>query len=380
MLDCCLMSRARSPLPRAGRALALWAACCASQGCSQALGLGGLTFEDTDAGDGIDAGVGGDSGATGAPDAGAGDAGVGLGPIEIDSSLGSTPPHYPALLAPGSLLAGSPDTASYIVYHPPSGSVVKHDVDISNGSYEAGESWDWQSDWSMVLQIPHDEAAVLIGYDVQTGIAEHVVIDPQGLSTSDSERIAGSPGWTHFASVKTSSVWHNLVYNSDTGLYRFGPALADDAADGDVVTGTWDTHWTALVTVPIDDQVGALKYDALTGDVEVEQLTGSATELGSTWTGELVAGRNLLVPFTTAGGVLLLTYSPEDGAVETQWLTFAEQLEVELEESKSWRIDLTQILPVWQGGVPHVVTYSADTGVAEVRDVLPLESTPVEIN
>jgi hypothetical protein len=42
-------------------------------------------------------------------------------------------------------------------------------------------------------------------------------------------------------------------------------------------------------------------------------------------------------------------------------------------DERAWRAGLSQIVPLWLDGAPFALTYSAATGVAELRTVDPLE-------
>lgn len=370
------MSRARSWWPIARRAALLVSAGSVSLGCSQALGLEGLTFEDPAAdeeaaGVNMDAGVQQDANTDTSSTLPSGP----LGPIAVDDST------YPRTIGKDNVLVGNPDPShpSYVLYNPASAEVVVHDVDFGNNRFDAGEPWQWEPDWSLLMQVPRNDGSVLIGYDDESGLAEQIGIDEDGASTNDSERVAGSPGWTHFVPLEVDGIWDNVAYSSASGQFRFGPALVADAQKGEIVTGIWDAGFTSLVPLPIGDEVGILKYDAQTGAAEVEQLTGNAAEFGTTWSGGLGAGYDMVLTFADADGLLLLTYSGELGEVKTAWVSLTDELVVEYFDFSVWRTNLSQIHPLGSASSTHVVTYSAATGVAELRTVLPLESTSAAV-
>jgi hypothetical protein len=285
---------------------------------------------------------------------------------------------YPRALPTGTVLVGTPGraNATYFLYDPGSGHVQKHAVDFGADRYDLGAGWDWEPGWSLLLLVPTDGGAVLIGYDAASGLAEHVAVDLDGAPVRAPERVAGSPDWTHLVPIPTDDAWYSVAYDTESGHYRFGPALLDDAADGEFVVGVWDPGYTALQPVPIGEEAGILKYNAATGRAEVEQLTGSAEALGTTWAADLGEGIDTVLCFAADAGSLVLLYRAELGQVATAWLTLNGGLAFSGHESTPWREDLSQILPLWDASAPHALTYSAATGVAELRTVLPLEEFP----
>jgi hypothetical protein len=338
-----------------------------SLGCNQVLGLDGLTFEDPDAD----------------PEAAPADAGGDSEPLLSASGddviTAVDEQTYPALLGAKKHVVGRPDTlgdSPYVVYDPSSGHVEGHRVDVTLNRYEIVSSWAWERDWSFVYQVPRTEGSTLVGYDAALGLAEHVPVDDDGGKQQAGERLAGTPGWTHLVPVETREGWQVLAYSQNGGHYRFGRALIEDQEGSEVRTGTWAETWTLLVPHPLEQGAAVLKYDADTGAIELEQLSGSAEDIGSRWRGRLGAGWTSMVAFPNGDQVLLLLYEADRGHVLTGTLSVADGLVFVDRESAAWREGISHVVPLRLGSEPYALTYSEDTGVAELRTVTPLEEPP----
>jgi hypothetical protein len=336
----------------------------ASLGCTEVLGLDGLTFEEPD-----------DD-----PSAGPGDAGVDSeGAISLGgdpASLAVDERRFPTLLGPMKYVVGRPDTLGdtpYVVYDPANGHLESHRVDAYLNRYEIAESWEWERDWSLVYQVPRAEGTMLIGYNAELGLAEQVPTDDDVGKQQSGELIAGTPGWTDLVPIATSEGWQVLAYSQDTGHYRFGRALLEDADGSEVRTGTWPDTWTLLVPHPLEQGAAVLKYDAGTGDAELEQLTGSAEQVGNRWRGNLGGGWSSIVTFLEGADVLVLLYEAEQGRAMTGTLSVSDDLSLLYLESSAWREGISHVVPMRLGSKPYAMTYSEDTGVAELRTVSPLE-------
>ena len=360
-----LSFRSMSPARAFWLSLALAAWSLASLGCAQVLGLDELTFEEAD--NELQAAPG-DAGKE--SEAGTSIEGDAASPV-VDERA------FPTLLGPMKHIVARPDILSdtpYVVYDPDSGRVESHRVNLHLNRYEVAESWLWERDWSSVYEIPRAEGTMLIGYHAELGLAEHVPTDDDVGRQQAGELLAGTPGWTDIVPIETSEGWQVLAYSRDSGHYRFGRALLEDPEGSEVRTGTWPEPWTLLVAHPLEQGAAVLKYDADTGDAELEQLSGSAEAVGNTWRGNLGSGWTSIVSFPTGDGVLLLLYETEQGDAATGTMRLAdEELSFQSLETSAWREGISHVVPMRLGSDPYAVTYSEDTGVAELRSVVPLE-------
>jgi len=313
-------------------------------GCAQALGLDTLSFEDDEQ--------------------------------EPKPSIIGEVRDYPAQLGNHQLIVGRPDglsDAPYLVYDPSSGSIQGHRANPSSKSYEVVEAWQWERQWSLVLQVPRLDGTMLLGYDGEFGLIERVPIDAQGARAAAGERLVGSVGWSHLVPIEFDGEWYILAYNHSTGHYRFGRAWPELESGGELLAGVWSNRWTSFTAHRVGEAAGVLKYDSQSGDAELEQLTGSNR---STFTGNLGSGATSILSFSNAGEELLLVYYA-NGVVVVGSLDSSAGLSFVPAEGTIWREALSQVTRIELESEPYAVTYIDTTGVAQLHTLSHLEPLPV---
>lgn len=274
-------------------------------GCSNWLGLEGLTFE-AGSGGAPSLGTGGqssDDGSGGAED-------VDLDPYKppLKVALDSFPSTWPT----GTLFAveqGNTEDPHYFAYDP-----AEHRLSVlqlvRGEDFIASSTWAADQTWTHLVALSSSAGPVLIGYDSFHGIVERV----HGFQEDGSFEATRSAGNQHTHLL----VWpldegHLLFgYDQNTGFYRGIPATSEQ--DVAVMQGTIDAGWITVDAMHHEGAPALLFHRPDTGEFALYQATADGLSLigeGQTEAEHLA--------FAWAYGSTLALYNA--GLGEVDWLT-----------------------------------------------------------
>ena len=351
-------------------------------GCADMLGLGGLTFEQEASGGA--ASVGGTLGAggsTGGQTSASGGSLIDLGTGGEQIAPPPPPPpkfsdEYPVTWPTSALVVSTwhgfgpdrrDDTGAFWVYDPATGSLASYRLDLLEPDLLGEQLTTFEADF---LYSPELGALPwLFAYDAPSGLVAYGPA-PSGDDPFETDSQAGSPGWTHLLLAGDPSDPFLIAADSVAGLVRIGPA--DPNAEDPLVTSvSWDSSFTELLPFRRSEQDGLLRLDSASGDVAFVPI--EAGQLGDpiVLTLEVPPGWSLAATFPMRGEAGLALYHGEDGAIETYFPDSAGDLVPD--EYALWRRDLTAIVPVGADGESWAIAYDAATGIADVRELDPLD-------
>jgi hypothetical protein len=118
-----------------------------------------------------------------------------------------------------------------------------------------------------------------------------------------------------------------------------------------------------------------LKYDTVTGRVELERVLTDGAGTESLGAGSLDPGFTALAQYEVAGETRLLLYESGQGRVFSGTVQHTEGvLMFEQAEQGAWRRGITALSVLDVGGAPYAITHSQPTRVVELMALEPLES------
>jgi hypothetical protein len=297
--------------------------------------------------------------------------------IAYDASEAERPalPFYPATWGATQVLViacEAREGGPYYVYDRASGTLEAHRA--VQGQFEIVGHFDFRAGFTHVISLPGAMDTV-VGYDSATGLTEYAEVDiaRQQLTAI---RKAGSPGFTHFTGLPGARA--TLAYNRDSGLFRIAQLPFGEA--GAPIVADWRAGFTHLVAMRLalangEPETVVLKYDAASGDAELDRVLADAIEPIAR--GTLEAGFAGLFAYWKSEKSLLYAYQSRNGAVASESFLLAEGLALAVEEERFWRAGITHVSPLTLGGDGYAITHSAETGVADIHRLTPFEQPAV---
>jgi hypothetical protein len=351
-------------------------------GCADMLGLGGLTFEQEASGGAASAGgTLGAGGSTGGQTPASGGDGVTLG-SGGDKIVPPPPPppeftdEYPMTWPADALVVSTwhgfgsgrlDDTGAFWVYDPDAGSLTSYRLDLLEPDL-LGETIT-TFDAGLLYAPEVGGVPWLFAYDQPSGLVAYGPA-PSGDETFEVDSQAGSPGWTHLLVAGDPNDPFLIAADSIARLVRIGPANPN-AEDPLVTSVTWDSTFTELLPFRQEEQDGLLRLDSVSGEAAFVPIEAGLLGEPVVLTLQALPGWSLATTFPMRGEAGLALYHGEDGSIETYFPDSAGELVVD--EQALWRRDLTAIVPVGADGESWAVAYDAATGIADVRELDPLD-------
>jgi hypothetical protein len=377
-----LLTPCYADIVTARTALALLGAC-STFGCADVLGLGGLTFDQTASGGAASVSTGGSGGAE--PTIGSG------GITPSSGGIGGTQPgtggkapdfedDYPVTWPTGAIVTVAwsgfgpealDQNSAFWVYSAEAGTLLSHRLELLLPD-RLGES-SAPPNWDLAYAPDFEEGPWLFGYHVRTGLVDFGLAPSPGDAFSGSVA-AGSPGWTHFTLTGDRRHPYLVAADAEARMVRIGPA-DPNTEDPLVTVVTWETAFTDLLAFRLGEIDGLLLLDSTLGSsafVPIEDgMLGAATELEL----GLASGWTRAATFPSSRGAGLVVYYADTGQVETRLL--GDDPEEFSSDDASWQRNVDAVVPVVGDGEARALTYDADTGVASLHDLVPLEPVVV---
>lgn len=358
--------------------------CLSLAGCSDMLGLNGLSFEERSGGSDVATATGGTGG-----DSPFGD--LGGGPSEPDDD-------FLAEWDPGLIVATAPARAGqvYLTYAPTSGRTELFTSDF--GERDSSKTHTLSPDWTHVILVPLPEddsgatsaealdawsSVGVIGYNAHNGVLKYFT-PPFDSEEPKGTAHPGSPGRTHFVLLPGETEPNLLAYDQTQGHVRVGRAIPQ-MTQGEVTAHEWSTNWDELVPWTHAGEHGVLKLDFDGHLAEFEAFVGLGQGMEPRFSLPLEGQWSAALSFRSSHeGQLLIVYDAEIGTVSALSISEGEPHSFSAESvSETWSTGLTTLRLLYGVGefgaeaTAHALTYNAATGIADVLPVEPLSSPNV---
>jgi hypothetical protein len=253
-------------------------------GCSDLLGLEGLTFEEDPATDG--------AGGTG----GIGAGGETPSPLTFDEF----PAQWPRGLLLSSLEGVKPNSP-YWYFDPEQDELhafqYRPDLpdEVRVDPWLAADPWEPRpTEFFVYEQVGGDWAA--FAYESTQGFSIYQPL-PKEQEEAFAHEVshAGTPGRTEAILFLIDGRSHVLAYSSDSGFYRHFPL--DSPVPADVCTGKWETGWTSIHPHRQGEVQGVLLHNQVTQQLAFRNLEDCGEDTRSDFTIILEPAVSLILPF-----------------------------------------------------------------------------------
>lgn len=343
-------------------------------GCTNLLGLDGLSYEEPPADTLPD-----DSGDLAASGGSGGGFDVG--------EPGPPPNTFPEAWAPSLLIAGSSDAlGTYYAYAPSDGALLVRQgasTTLPLREDSGGPGWD------LVHTYSDGSVTEFVGYDRESGLTD-IGSAPSASAALSADQAAGTPGWTALTTLTIDAVPHAFVYSATTGSARVG-AWEPESEGLDTTTLSWPVGLSDIAAAEIGGESGVVRFEPAGAVLEFVPVTSTGVgvpivlaPLPAGTTRVVVVPRGMvtteLSPPSDAvlvapdANVRLLAYDRSSGTMTLLHVEDSGALH-EL-ASAVHRAGLDAIVPLRGADWPFALLYSGETGIADVMCLEPFSESP----